>query len=218
MTVYFISGQAADEKLFENLVLPSSLVIKHIHWIEPLKKETLDSYVKRLSAQINTSEDFVLIGVSLGGMVSVELNKILQPKLTIIISSIVTKKELPPYFKFFNFFKLQKIIPAAIYKWYNPLISWYFGVQSKREKELLQYWMKSTTKNYMRWSVNEIVSWKNQYKPANLFHIHGTSDRILPYKFTHADIKIENGNHLMVHNRAEEISQIIVEKINSLNQ
>lgn len=88
MTVYFVSGQAADETLFENLTLPSHFAIKHVHWIEPLKKEPFADYVERLAQQINANESFALVGVSLGGMVAIELNKILQPKLTIIIYSI----------------------------------------------------------------------------------------------------------------------------------
>ena len=216
MTVYFISGQAADKQLFENLVLPSSILIRYVHWIEPLKKEPLAKYCERLSKQIDPKEDFVLIGVSLGGVVAVELNKILSHKLTIIIYSIATAKERPPYFRFINFLKLQKIAPGSLYKWYNPFVNWYFGTKSSREKELLRYYMKNTTKNYMKWATNEVLNWRNEERPARLFHIHGTSDRIFLHQFTHADYKIEKGTHLMVHNRAGEISKIVTEKLNAI--
>ena len=181
MTVYFISGTAADEKIFENLTLPSHLIIKNVHWIEPLKKESFFNYCKRLSEQIKVSDDFALIGVSLGGMVSIELNKILKPKQTIIISSVATRHELSPLFRFFNLIKLHKILPASFYKWYNPFISWYFGVQTKREEGLLRCYMKSASGNYMRWAVYEVLNWKNEERLSSLFHIHGTAYRI----FTH---------------------------------
>lgn len=216
MTVYFISGQGADEKLFENLVLPPSLAIKYVQWIGPLKKETFADYTKRLSQQIDTTNNCILVGVSFGGIVAVELNKILRPKLTIIISSIGTNREHPPHFRFFNLFNLQKLIPGSWYKWYNPFVNWYFGAKTKREKELLRYYMKTATKNYMKWSTNEILKWKNETKPNDVLHIHGTSDRIFLHQYTHADIKIKNGTHLMIHNRAEEISKILAEKINSI--
>lgn len=218
MTVYFISGQAADETLFENLTLPSHLIVKYVHWIEPLKKEPFADYVKRLAQQINANEDFALVGVSLGGMVAVELNKILQPKLTIIISSIATRYERPPLFKFFNLLKLQKIVPGRFYKWYNPFINWLFGVETVREKELLHYYMENTTINYMQWATNEVLSWKNEERPTNLVHIQGTSDKIFPSRFTHANIKVKKGTHLMVHNRAVEISRILTEKLKAITQ
>lgn len=217
MTVYFISGQAADEKLFENLALPSHLLIKHVHWIEPLKHESLIDYCRRLAEQIDASGDFVLIGVSLGGIVSVELNKLLHPKQTIIISSIATRQELRPVLKFIGLFKIHKLVPAGFYKWYSPLLDWYFGAKNKREKALLRFYAHSTTKNYMKWAVNEILNWNNEKRPANLFHIHGTKDRIFPYKRTHADILIKDGTHLMVHNRADEISRILTERLNAIS-
>lgn len=218
MTVYFISGQAADETLFENLSLPSNFTTRYVHWIEPLKKEPLADYVKRLSQQIDASSDFVLIGVSLGGIVSVELNKILRPKLTVIISSIATKYERPPLFRFINFFKLQKLIPGRFYKWYNPFINWYFGVETERENELLHYYMKNTSINYMQWATNEVLNWQNKKRPSSLIHIQGTSDKIFPSQFTQADIKIEKGTHLMVHNRAQEISKMLTYKLNAITQ
>jgi hypothetical protein len=219
LTVYFISGQSADERLFENLRLPSRLSFRHVHWIEPLKHETLTDYCKRLSQQIDTSDDFVLIGVSLGGIVSVELTKILQPKQTIIISSIATKYELPLFMKIIRMLKIYKILPAGFYKWHSPILDWFFGVENKREKSLLKFYSEASTKNYMRWAVDKILNWGNEKRPPNppnLFHIHGTKDRIFPYKKTHADVLIKAGTHLMVHNRAEELSKILTEKINSI--
>jgi len=183
--------------------------------MEPLKKESFFSYCKRLSEQIINRDDFVLVGVSLGGIISVELNKILQPRQTIIISSIATRHELPPALKFISLFKLHKLVPAGLYKWYNPVLGWYFGAETEREKELLKMYAKNASKKYMKWAVNEILNWKNDQRPSNLFHIHGTADRIFPYQYTHADVKIKGGTHLMVHNRADEISRILTERLNA---
>jgi hypothetical protein len=216
LKVYFISGQAADETLFENLTLPSHINIKHVHWIEPLKQENFAGYCKRLSKQIDTIGDFVLVGVSFGGIVSIELNKILDPKLTIIISSIGSKQELPPFMKLISLLKIYKLVPAGFYKWHSLVLDWLFGTQTKREKSLLRLYTTTATKNYMRWAVDQILSWENEQRPQNLFHIHGTNDKIFPYQKTHADVLIKNGSHLMVHNRAEEISKILADKINSI--
>lgn len=217
MIVYFISGQAADEKLFENLELPPNFSYRHVHWIEPLYHESLLDYSKRLAEQMDTTGDFVLIGVSLGGIVSVELNKILKPKQTIIISSIATRKEIRPLLKFVRYFRIHKVVPAGFYKWYSPLLDWYFGAKTKREKALLRYYAHSTTKTYMSWAVNEILNWQNEQRPSNLFHIHGTADRIFPRRYSHADVFIENGTHLMVHDRAAEISRILADRLNAIH-
>jgi len=216
LTVYFISGQAADEKIFENLSLPSNITIRHVHWIEPLPKEDMLHYCNRLSEQIDTSDTIVLVGVSFGGIVSIELNKIIHPKEVIIISSIATKHELRPIFKLVKLLKLQKIVPPQIYKLYSPILNWYFGATTPREKELMRLYVKSATKNFMKWATNEILNWKNETRPSNFFHIHGTRDRIFPHRRTNADIKIKNGSHLMIHNHSEEISKLLSDKINAI--
>lgn len=69
----------------------------------------------------------------------------------------------------------------------------------------------------MSWAVNEILNWKNEQRPVNLFHIHGTKDRIFPCKKTHADALINDGTHLMVHNRADEISRVVIERLNAIS-
>jgi hypothetical protein len=217
LTAYFISGQAADETLFENLVLPSHINIQYVHWIEPLEKESLINYCKRLLQQIDTSNDFVLVGVSLGGIVSVELNELIQPRQTIIISSIATKKELRPLLKIVRLLRIHKIVPGNFYKWYSPILNWYFGTKTEREKELLKRYTQSATSNYMKWAVNEILNWQNEKRPANLFHIHGTKDSIFPYRYSQADILIKGGTHLMIHNRANEISRILAERLNRIS-
>ena len=47
----------------------------------------------------------------------------------------------------------------------------------------------------------------------NVIKIHGTSDKMIPYKKDHKTIAIENGEHFMIVDRADEIGLIIEEKI-----
>jgi hypothetical protein len=216
LTVYFISGLGADERVFEKLKLLENITIKHVLWIEPLKNESLQNYCKRLAEQIDTSDEFVIIGMSFGGLAAVELSKIIHPKRIIIISTVATKKEFPLQFKLLRFSKLYKLITVSLLKIPMPVLYWFFGVETKYEKHLLQSFIKTVSKNYLSWSIHEVLNWKNEQRPANTFHIHGTADRIFPWKRTHADAIVKGGGHLMVHNRAEEISRIIMEYLFSI--
>lgn len=47
----------------------------------------------------------------------------------------------------------------------------------------------------------------------NIFHIHGTNDRILPLKFSNCNAKIQNGGHLMVLNKADELNEILQQQL-----
>ena len=71
---YLFSGLGADHRAFQYLDVPGYAMI-HVKWIEQEKNETLERYVKRLAKQI-TMPNPVFIGLSFGGMVAIEVAKI----------------------------------------------------------------------------------------------------------------------------------------------
>ena len=89
--VYFISGLGADERVFQFLDL-SKIEHQFIQWNEPQKKESLSSYCKKLTEQIDLKQEIILIGISFGGIIAQEISKIIECKKVIIISSVKTVK------------------------------------------------------------------------------------------------------------------------------
>lgn len=218
MTAYFISGLGADERIFERIVLPKGILKKHVHWIEPLPHEPLPDYCRRLLAQIPADDAFILIGLSFGGMVAIELNQFIHPKQIILISTVATASEFPLKFKLARFLRLHKIIPAWLLKIPNPVTDWIFGVKTPGEKKLIRSFLKQVTPRYLKWSMNAVLNWKNEQRPHNLVHILGKNDRIFPYAKTNADILIEKGGHLMVYDQAEKINRVLADVIDRQTQ
>ena len=60
--------------MFQNYSFDGFNVI-HIDWILPFQNETFQSYAFRISENMN-DENAILIGLSFGGMLSVEISKI----------------------------------------------------------------------------------------------------------------------------------------------
>ncbi len=87
--------------------------------------------------------------------------------------------------------------------------NWFFGVQTKEEKKLLSDIMSDTDPKFLKWAINQIVNWRNLTLAENVKHIHGTSDRILPYCFVHADFPLHNGGHFMTVNKSEELNKLL---------
>jgi hypothetical protein len=46
--------------------------------------------------------------------------------------------------------------------------------------------------------------------PENLVHIHGERDRVFPFGHRSAHLVVTDGGHLMVLNRAQELSQLLM--------
>jgi hypothetical protein len=91
----------------------------------------------------------------------------------------------------------------------NFLLQWLFGVETEEERMLFNVIIKEINPYYLKWSIDIIVNWKNTYLPQNVTHIHGTHDKILPYKFIKCDITIPNGGHFMTYNNSQQLSAIL---------
>ena len=62
---------------------------------------------------------------------------------------------------------------------------------------------------YIKRTVNMIINWeKNGYHPG-IIHIHGDRDHTLPHKRVNYDYLVENGTHMMIYIRGDEISALI---------
>lgn len=208
MKAYFISGLGADKKAFYKLKLPAGYEPVYLDWIFPLPKESLADYAKRFSLLIKGPEQFILVGLSFGGMVASEIAKIKPPEKLILLSSIPVSGELPWYFKKAGSLRLQKIIPAGFYKT-ATLLNHFMGSKAKEEKAMVLSFVRKTDPAFIQWAINEIVRWKNEERFSNMIHIHGNRDRLLPVKYTNADYIIKDGRHLMVWNKASEINKIL---------
>ena len=97
MKLYAISGLGADERVFQFLKLNHKLI--PLPWLTPEKNESIEKYAKRMAEMINTEDEFGILGLSFGGLVAVELSKLLNPKVTVLISSAETKDGLRSLYK-----------------------------------------------------------------------------------------------------------------------
>jgi pimeloyl-ACP methyl ester carboxylesterase len=209
--VYILSGLGADERVFANLALPG-FELCFIKWIQATPGEELESYAARLKTQIDTP-DPVLIGLSFGGIMAIEIAKQITVKKIILLSSVKTMKELPLYYRLAGKLGIDKVVPGKFFREPGPFLYRMFGLTTSKEKKLLDDIFRDTGEIYFRWAVGKIIRWKNREQPTEIFHIHGSSDHILPARFVQADRIIEGGGHFMVYNRADEVAEIILNEV-----
>lgn len=209
--LYIFSGLGADKRVFKYLDF-SKYNATFIDWINPFENESIEDYAKRLTVQV-TSEKPILIGLSFGGIMAVEVGKIIESKKIILIASAKNKSEIPFYYRLAGFLNLHKLIPTKLMKKSNFLSFWFFGINSKENKNLLTEILKDTDENFLKWAIDKIVNWKNTHIHKNLKHIHGTVDRILPIQFVKSDIKIVNGGHFMTIDKFEELNFVLENSI-----
>lgn len=208
--IYLVSGLGADERVFTNIEVPYSAI--HLKWETPLHDEPISSYAKRLINQIDLTHKVILMGVSFGGIIAQEIAKLIEVEQVIIVSSVKSEKEFNWQFRLLNWCKVYRFIPSNILIWSNLLTAdYYFGIRTKTESALLKCIIRDTDIVFMQWAINAIITWKNDSQHHQLYHIHGTKDKIFPSKNIENYIPIENGGHFMIYNKAKEINHIIAQ-------
>lgn len=179
----------------------------------PGKTESFASYAERLMKQI-AIPDAIYIGLSFGGMMAIEVSKLIKPGQLILIASAKGKQEIPFYYKVAGMLSLHKLLPASLLKKSSFITNWFFGVTKQEDKQLLAEILRDTDSKFLKWALSKIVYWQNQELPINCTHIHGTADRILPYRFVKADIIVKGGGHFMTVNKYQDINRILEKLLN----
>ncbi len=206
--VYFISGLGADRTVFNNLDLSFCEPV-FLDWITPLKKESLQHYALRLAEGIK-EPDATIVGLSMGGMMASEIAKAHPAMKAVIISSNRSSKEFPKYTRFLStYLPVYQLTTKMIMRIIFPLSCWFLGAETQADRRHLFGVIDRTDLSFVKWCIWAISRWRLPEPQPNVIHIHGTADRLLPFHYVHPDYTIHGGGHLMIMNRAAEISDLL---------
>ena len=207
--IYCISGFGADERVFSKLDFGDH-PIHFISWLTPLKKESIEQYAKRMGEEIQ-HDNPILLGLSFGGIMCIEIAKIIKTHKVILISSIKSFREMPLWMRLAGKSKLNKFFPLKSFRIIEPIENYNLGIENSDELKLVREYRRNIGQRYTKWAIHQILHWKNEWQPGDLIHIHGDKDHIFPIKNIKADYIIPGGGHFMVMNRTEKVNRIIKE-------
>ncbi|MBC7889476.1 MAG: alpha/beta hydrolase [Ferruginibacter sp.] len=203
-TIYCISGLGADERAFSRLK-QEGYNITCLPWLTPLPNEGITDYAARM-CKVITTEKPVLMGLSFGGMMSIEIAKLLPVEKVILISSIKSTMELPRWMRTAGKLRLNKILPMRSFKITEPIQNRFIGITQPDEIEMVRSYRRNAPQVYMDWAINEVLKWRNDWQPPSLFHVHGDADRIFPINKLAPTHIIKDGGHFMIMNKAAEVN------------
>lgn len=207
--LYLIGGLGADERVFNCINL--NIKTQIIKWIEQKPDEELKSYANRLTEQINQGEEFGILGVSFGGIIAIEIAKLIKPKKLILISSVETSNQLPKHLISIGKTMVFDILPNTLIKPPRSILGYLFGAENK---SLLYQIIKDTKPEFIRWALNTIIKWSSDSNKTEIIRIHGTKDKLMPLKGN--AIKVKDGGHFMIVDKAEQISEILNEQLKNI--
>lgn len=203
--ILLLTGMTPDHRIFDRLLplLPTAIVVD---WIPPIANESIASYAARLSRTLYHEGPVVVCGVSFGGIVARELASCLNATSCVLISSVRSPRELPPWFRIFRVVAPR---PAeAIMRTIGAIASyWPRRLKSSSTWRLMKLGGKSG--EWHRWATAAVLNW-NLSKGAERIrsiHIHGDRDATFPLRYTSADTVIHGGGHVLPLTHCEEIAE-----------
>ncbi len=214
MRIILIPGLGYDTRIFGQLDL-SGYAVEHLQWIEPKPKETIQDYARRWYATLPTStEKTVLIGHSMGGVLSQEIAGLYPIEQVILVSSLKARRELPYYLRLIQPLRLEKLFTKKGWIATVKIRGAAKGHSSKADKALVASMLNQQSNSYLQWALKTLSAWQGPppflLPHTKRIHLHGNADQTLPYKFIHQpDYTIEGGSHICVLKKAAPISTII---------
>lgn len=215
-TVYMIPGLGAQSSIFEKLMFQNCQMV-HVRWIEPYKKESLSSYANRLLKQIPNNASNI-VGLSFGGMLASEMALLRPNAKVVIISSCSHALQLPAWYRIGKWLPLKMGQSKGFDQPRLRIMQRILGIRSTDEKAFFQNMWKTTNHNWAHEFVQMILRWELDKKPTNIFHIHGTKDRLLPHPNSGVDYSIHNGTHWMIREDAAILTSIIEQHFKNTNK
>jgi pimeloyl-ACP methyl ester carboxylesterase len=207
--LFCLPGLGADSRMFRYLDLPSEELVG-IDWVVPQRQESLAAYTERLLAPYRPGPEDVMLGVSFGGIVALEAARLMGGAPLVVVSSIKRSAERPPYFPFFRRVPIQRVLPSKTIKRIGTIVPppQRTGLRAD-EYVLFLDMVNQTDPTFMRWGIEQMLRWENQWLPPCWLHLHGDRDLLFPINRIPDATVIRGGTHFMIVRQASLINQHI---------
>jgi pimeloyl-ACP methyl ester carboxylesterase len=210
-TVYCIPGLGLDHRIFEKLQLKNKQ-LRFLDWIPSKATESIQDYAKRMAAKI-TEEDFSLLGMSLGGIMCVEISRLKKARHLYLISTVKNAEELPSILRWMDRLPEKSKGTAKWAMEMSAALKPFYDHAGTEESEFYRNMIREADPDFIYWGIKEIAQWNfNESLCTPFTHVHGTEDLIFPIKNIDRAITVKGGSHFMIYSKAEEVSAILNEQ------
>lgn len=179
---------------------------------------SIGDHAQALLPEVRTDAPHVLVGMSMGGMIAQELAQLSRPILTILISSWKGPGEMPVWIRTLQGKHPERVVTQKFIDRILPLLYWQMGAESEQDRALIDAFVHECPVDQIKIQLNASLNWAGTPLPADpLLHIHGDNDHLMPIELIKDPIVVKGGGHIMVFNKAGEISKIINEHLEMLS-
>lgn len=193
LPIYLLPGMTGEYPVYSRLT-PLLRNASIVNYIAPRHNESLTAYAERMAVQFPPR--CFIAGVSFGGILALEISRIVQPAGCILISSITNSNQFPPRLRVWrslggrNSARILNMVGGAA-----ALVPKSFRTGSTMRAIKLS----GAAGAWHRWATSAVLNWNPKPKPmpTPLLHIHGDADTTFPVRYTKPDVVVPNGRHAL---------------------
>ena len=209
LNYYLIPGMGADNRLFQHFQLPNGNV-HYLDWMAHGSSRNLSEYATLMANRIQT-ENNIIIGSSMGGMVTVEIAKQINPLGAVLVSAPTGRHEFPRSLKSLSALKLHRALSAKQVMRISKLCDLFMGFKTDQQRTMFYDMLKGNGHEFLHFSVGAVLEWKNTTPPPVPFiQILGSHDKLFSHKKIRDAHVIEGSGHFTAFEKGKEVSEIIV--------
>jgi pimeloyl-ACP methyl ester carboxylesterase len=214
MRVFLITGFALDKRAFSLMDLPGD-VYRTLDLIPVVKGESLREYALRMAAQIGLAPGDIIGGVSLGGMLALEMAKVVAVRGVVIIASATHPRYIRKRFKMWA--PIAAFVPESVIRRIFTLIPRILALQNMLSPEgqaLLADIMGKFPPALLKAFPMMILRWPGCQPPARFRHIHSDGDWLIRPNGDPATLTILPGrNHLITVSHPKAVRELVMQAV-----
>lgn len=201
-----LPGMGADSAMYPVEHYQHLRNVTYVDWPAYKDERTIRELSLRVIDEYGIASDMIVGGSSLGGMVAVEIAKILGVRTVILIGSATTPDKVNPVLKMFG--RLSSIAPFD----FLQLLAGRVNIAG--DNDVVNMFQRSDTR-FIKAMCKAIFRWDGigKYRCA-IRHIHGRLDTVIYPPDNGAEI-ITQGGHLISMTHGKEVAAFIERVINS---
>ena len=185
MTKWFIlPGMGATNAMYDLLRRELEFEVNFINWPEYRGEKSYAEVAQRVIKENGISEDDVVGGSSLGGMVALEMARSTKPKAVMLIGSAIHPKEVQSLLSVLS--PLAAVTPISLVQ-----------TLAGKHKNLVSGIFAEADPAFIRAMCEYLRSWQGYSGPVeHVYRIHGKKDHVIPCPSAGCNV-IDGAGHLL---------------------
>ena len=220
MKVYCLPGMSTDRRVFDRLDLSEiGLEVVALPWPWWQGATSLQDFARRVAQSIPKDEPYLLLGVSMGGMVMQEVRHYMTtehhhpPRALALISSATGPHEFPFYLKMMRGIAGWTLVRNWNLKLFSASPAFFRSVKDPALRPMNQAMVRETGAPFLRWQMKMVARWKPSAPSVVDVRIHSYKDKVLPLRNIDASSvhRKLHGTHRLIINEVEALTKHLKE-------